>query len=272
MKDIKLYEEVPQNETPVRIMMFDKNSNPSFKLHWHEHLEIHYILDGFTVARCENDVVTATKDHCLIINSNELHESMDVKSSYVCIMLPPSFAKNNNIIIKRVIQDPVVSKLINNMVREFTNPDESSSIATTGYAGLLLSHLYRNHAYREINKTKYSAYSQKTILLNRITKYIHDNYTNNLKLSSIAKEFHINQHYFCHIFKEFTGQTLKDYLNHIRIDKARQLLSATNIPISEIAFLCGFNDSNYFSRKFKEITGCTPRSLRQKDEDYQDRS
>lgn len=268
MKDIKLYEEIPQDNSFVRIHMFSAEEKPAFKLHWHEYLEIHYILEGSTVARCENDIVTVQKDDCLVINSNELHEGLTVNSSYICIMLPPSFAKNNNIIIKRIIRDKEVSHLIKSIVKEYQSPDESSQLAITGYAGLLLSYLYRNHAYREINKQKYSAYSQKTILLNRITKFIHDNYSKEISLLSIAEEFHISQHYFCHIFKEFTGQTLKEYLNRIRINKSCELLTTTDIPISQVAFLCGFNDSNYYSRKFREITGTSPRSIRKNEADY----
>lgn len=73
----------------------------------------------------------------------------------------------------------------------------------------------------------------------------------------------MSKYHFCNAFKEFTGQTFKEYHNRIRIDKAIELLHSTEIPITEIAFLCGFNDSNYFSRKFHQITGKTPLAVRE---------
>ncbi len=56
-------------------------------------------------------------------------------------------------------------------------------------------------------------------------------------------------YHFCHIFEAYTGKTFKEYLNNVRIDKAEELLMTTDDTVSEIAFICGFNDSNYLSRK-----------------------
>lgn len=93
-------------------------------------------------------------------------------------------------------------------------------------------------------------------------KFIHENFSDDIELSGIAERFNINIYHFCHIFKDFTGKTFKEYLNKVRVDKAEQLLLNTDASISEIAFLSGFNDSNYFSRKFKQIKGKTPREIR----------
>ena len=107
-------------------------------------------------------------------------------------------------------------------------------------------------------------YSQRVLLLNKIIKFMHENYANDteIKLSTIADRFNLNIYHFCHIFKEFTGKTMKEYLNNLRIEKAEQLLVNTDAAIGEVAFLCGFNDSNYFSRKFRQIKGKSPREWR----------
>ena len=64
------------------------------------------------------------------------------------------------------------------------------------------------------------------------------------------------------VFKKVTGYSPIDYLLHVRLAKAGELLLKTSIPVSEIASDCGFNDSNYFSRQFRKTYGLSPRDYR----------
>ena len=64
------------------------------------------------------------------------------------------------------------------------------------------------------------------------------------------------------VFKKVTGYSPIDYLLHVRLAKAGELLLKTSTPVSEIAADCGFNDSNYFSRQFRKAYGLSPRDYR----------
>ena len=64
------------------------------------------------------------------------------------------------------------------------------------------------------------------------------------------------------VFRNATGQTPIEYLIDIRIQHATDLLSKTNLPISEIAYQVGFSDSNYFSRHFNDKLKTTPTNYR----------
>ena len=262
MNDLKFYEKIPSGNTPVRIHFWDKLEKPPFRLHWHEHLEIHYILEGESVIECSHEIVTVKKGQCLIINSNELHYAVGGRSRYFCIILTPSFLPKDNVIFKRVIEDDTVSVLIEKMVKEYISGDELTEFTMMGYAHLILSELYKNHIYKKLEKLSLSAYSQRTVALNETIKYIHDNFMNELTLDSLAKRMFVTSEHLCRSFKEGTGKTVIEYINDLRIKKAKELLSSTDTTITEIAYMCGFNDSNYFSRKFKEITGLTPRRFR----------
>lgn len=263
MKNKDLYENIPQRVSPVKVIIYDEMFVPNMRLHWHEQLEMHYMLEGKTTVRCENEMVEISEGECLIINSNEFHENRNGgMCRYMAIIFPPSFAPQNNIILKRKIKDSEITKLVERIIFEHQSGDENKDIAITGYACLLLTHLYRNHIYEEIEESKYKAYAQKMVMCNEIIEYIRENYMQDLTLVDIADKFHISQYYLCRIFKEFTNKTLKEYINEIRIKKAQELLCTVNCSISEIASMCGFNDPNYFSRKFKQITGKTPRQMR----------
>lgn len=262
MRNMELYEKIPESSSLIRINLYDNICKSIFPIHWHEHLEIHYIIEGMAVERCENDVFSASAGECVIINSNELHEGIDGCCRYLCILIPQHFAKNSNIILNRVIKDSKIAEMAECIIREYKNGDKAADIAIAGYTALILSRLYRHYVFREIKEDNYIAYSQRILLLNEIIKFIHEHFSEDMELRSITERFSINMYHFCHIFKEFTGETFKEYLNKLRVDKAEKLLKTTDATIGEVAFLCGFNDSNYFSRKFRQLKGKAPREIR----------
>lgn len=64
--------------------------------------------------------------------------------------------------------------------------------------------------------------------------------------------------YLHRIFRTHTGQTLTDYLNQLRMEKARMLLGQGEIPVAEIADYVGISSRQYFHLLFKKYSGCTP--------------
>ena len=95
-------------------------------------------------------------------------------------------------------------------------------------------------------------------LIESSTSYIEKNLQSDLKLTHLSDKYHLSPSYFSRIFKAYTGFGFNEYLTHLRIQKATQLLRNTSEPISEIAYWCGFSDSNYFSTVFKKETGLSP--------------
>ena len=85
-----------------------------------------------------------------------------------------------------------------------------------------------------------------------------------LTLQGIAETIHVNASHLSRKFKEETGMSLIDYLHVKRIEAAKLYLESNTSSITEIAFIVGFNDVNYFSRVFKKVTGFTPSHYRNK--------
>ncbi|OCA83246.1 AraC family transcriptional regulator [Bacillus sp. FJAT-27225] len=95
-------------------------------------------------------------------------------------------------------------------------------------------------------------------IIKQVVDYIHFNLQNPLTLNEIALEMRVNPSYLSRKFKEETNKTLTDYINHKRIEEAKVYFYRGNKTVTEIAFLVGFNDVNYFSRVFKKLTTLTP--------------
>ncbi len=261
MNDINLYEKIPLQQFPIRILLHHKN-NYDFPPHWHEHTEIHYIFNGGCKLKCNENYFDLTQGDCAIINSNELHEGAGGLCDYICIIIPPSFFEQNHIIFEKTVKDEYVSKLVASIYERYRLGSSADLLDIKGYSYLLLSHLVRKHALRELNDTVYSKYFNKLNKVNDAIRFIGENYDKSLSTRALAEKVHLSEGYFCQIFKEVTGKTAVEYINHLRIDKAEKLLKKTDISVAEIAFCCGFDDANYFSRTYKKIKGRTPHSTR----------
>ncbi|USB33002.1 response regulator [Paenibacillus sp. YPG26] len=99
-------------------------------------------------------------------------------------------------------------------------------------------------------------------LVEDIKQYIHDNYHQEITLQHIANRFFISRENVSRKFKQVTRKNLSDYLSNLRIDKAKQLLKSSDLRLSQISTMVGFQDEKYFSRVFKKVTGKTPREYR----------
>lgn len=73
---------------------------------------------------------------------------------------------------------------------------------------------------------------------------------------------YLNHIYLGQLFKKETGLSLNDYINKVRINKAKKLLKETGAMVYEIADQVGFSDSQYFSTVFKKIVGVSPKEYR----------
>ena len=91
-----------------------------------------------------------------------------------------------------------------------------------------------------------------------ITEYVRENYDRDITIDSIAEHIGISYSYLRKLYKEATGQNLADYINRLRIEKAKQLLRETNYTVKEIAALCGYNHERSFSRTFAQSEGMSP--------------
>ena len=100
--------------------------------------------------------------------------------------------------------------------------------------------------------------SESEGLVHNVINYVNMNYMNDINLDKLAKEFFTSKYYLCHKFKKTTGISIIEYLQHVRIATAQNLLTSTNTSILEICSLCGFNNIQHFYRVFKKVTGFTP--------------
>jgi AraC-like DNA-binding protein/ligand-binding sensor protein len=99
--------------------------------------------------------------------------------------------------------------------------------------------------------------------LRKAERFIWENYTRKISLQEIAGASGLSAPYFSTIFKEEMGENLSSYLNRLRVEKAATMLTESDLPLSEIAGSCGFEDQSWFSKIFKNFMGMSPGKYRE---------
>lgn len=121
----------------------------------------------------------------------------------------------------------------------------------------------KNLIARVLNFRDSRTNQERSFLIQDAKAFIEDNFSNpDLHMNSVARKFNLSPSHFSTVFSQEVGETFRDYLNTLRIDRARELLRTTNLKCSEIAYQCGYNDSHYFSTVFKKKTGFSPQQYR----------
>lgn len=141
---------------------------------------------------------------------------------------------------------------------EYNSPDKYSDKVLELLLYELIYFLARNenNADSEIYSTPFVA---------ETARYILENYHEEITLTSVAEIMNVSQEHLSRTFKKDTGLGFNEYLNLVRLKKADEMLrSEPDKSIFEIALSCGFNDSNYFSDKFKNAYGISPIKYRKK--------
>jgi two-component system response regulator YesN len=118
-------------------------------------------------------------------------------------------------------------------------------------------------ALDEFVELVYSSQDARKVTQIRPTiNYIDANYDKPITLADMAGVSYLSVSRLAHLFKEQMGITIIDYLTSVRIERAKQLLLATEQSCTEICFQVGYNNQSYFSRTFKELVGMTPSQFR----------
>ena len=98
--------------------------------------------------------------------------------------------------------------------------------------------------------------------INSITRYLQEHLSEELSLSVLAEEFHLNPQYISQLFKNEIGVNFLAYLTGIRMEKAKKLLLSSSLSVAEVAERSGYADYRVFTKAFKKSEGVTPSQYR----------
>lgn len=271
MRDLSLYEKkiINDEEFPVQISMNHiRRAGVYFPAHWHEHIELHYVLSGKGSICCNQTPFLVDKGSVVIINSNELHEGISQGEEFdalVIIFRMDAFSKevaNFNAIFQSIIpDDATLRELLETIYQEELQKALGYKLAMKGKIYELITYLLRNYVVENLSDKENIRRIQNLERLNKVLQYIRDNYTETITIAQLAQLIHLSEYRFCHLFKESVGLSPLSYINEVRLKDAHQLLERKDMTISEVAAAVGFQDYNNFGRLFRKYYGYTPSNV-----------
>lgn len=241
--------------------------------HNHKDYEINYVTKGSCIMEIDNECIQLKEGDCIIINPRANHCFMvDIKGTCritqleISINVNQELAKNFSFLSSRENYHKIrncskINLLLEQISRDFRCLNEDHTMKAL--LNLTLAQLYIILSNCIDNKSE-STYS-KTNSNNKINKmldYIKNNSDEDIIIEELSLRFGISSRYVRKYFSEKLGIKCSEYINMIRINKAKELLWETGYSITKISAITGFNSSQYFCKVFKKQVGISPVSYR----------
>ncbi len=156
------------------------------------------------------------------------------------------------------IQDKLY-RIYCDMLYEYEHYTNESELIMSGMLHNLIMTVIRHHLPVNPKDVELSATDQSIL---SAMDYIEHNFLRDPSLSETARHIGLSSSHFSRIFKQSTGVSYTEYLNYIRVEQGRKLLLTTDLSVSEIAQLSGFDNGNYFCNVMKKMLGCSPSEIR----------
>lgn len=127
----------------------------------------------------------------------------------------------------------------------------------------ILSHtatLITHELIRTITEHQPSIYHHSSnLMINEIVKFINIEFGSEITLETLSQRANLSKNHFSKCFNDEMSITPMEYLRSIRLKNAKKMLRSNELSITQIAQLCGFNSSSYFTKSFREVFGETPK-------------
>lgn len=244
----------------------DWNSLP----HTHQFTELFYVLHGEGVFYIEREKVPVKTDDLIIINPNVEHTEKTFPNNpmeYIVFGvegLAFSFPEHDQAYGRGYSFYSYGSdknQFINFaqlMMHEFQDKKPGFEKVCHGLLEVLLVYISRKQKLSVISESSFQLSKECAIA----KRYIDTNYAQDITLDSLADLTHINKFYLAHSFTECIGQSPISYLTERRLAACKELLSSSNLSVTQIANSAGFSSQSYFSQIFNKKVGMSPRQYR----------
>lgn len=270
---------------PMALSMKKQARFSSVPMHIHNWIEINYIYSGHCPQIINHTSYNVTKGQVVLIDRDTPHSTgrLGENDIMVSLMIDKNYLNSN--FFTRLSNDSILSRFFINAINENTqhdnyilfhsensrklplyfnelmceyldpsmnSPDIINSLITLLFCELI--NVYRKDLDHQENFTGHTSVVQ-------ILRYIENNYKN-CTLESTAAFFNLNPNYLSTLLKKKLNYTYKELVQHQRLSKAAQLLRNTDMTVTEVANDVGYENINFFYKKFKEQYCMSPKEYR----------
>lgn len=256
----------------------------NFPMHWHDEFEIIWVRDGHVWINIQSKVYLCSPEDIIIIPPKFIHSFRQYKDEpcryYNAVFSLEILEPNSDSIISKkyfnfLFDNPLFKeiyfplghethtalkpfvKILYDTRHSFNDSEMKIKSALYMYMDIICR-LYTSDS--NLFKPNYKIISRIKTVLN----YVNQNYNKDLTVNEMAQLACLSNSHFMTTFKKITGQTFISYLNLVRLENSKKLISETELSILQISEECGFHNFSYFIRAFKKQYGKTPLCIRKK--------
>ncbi len=248
--------------------------------HWHEGVELVWVQEGSLSCQTNDDCFPLSNGDLCFINQGQLHRLLGPDESIHCITLTMGkriFTASPSVYekyIKPLVED---RSLTHTPIRGHGQYEDRIRTAIKQVAGYMeekpegyeleliaLCHQIIRYVHLVLSTIGEKEYhvDGNIVLVREMMEYIAQHYGENIQLGDIASAVNISESKCSKVFRQYTEMPPITYLISYRLEKSAELLQSTTLPISQIAFDCGFSQQSYYTKLFTRTYGTTPLSFR----------
>lgn len=254
--------------------------NPGFRvMHWHEDLQFIYCISGTVRVKTLSEEEILSAGEGIFINKNEVHLVERIgRYKYKSFLFPDYFVsfyigspaarltqgitENKSISLVVLREGFEWTKDALSILRELASLEETKRANLYSYEVLSrLSSLWLI-ILKNVSRADELPDGHTSKRMRKFLAYIETHYVEEISLEELAKSADVSKSECIRCFKTTLQTTPYKYLMDLRLSKAARLLGETDLPVSRVAAMTGFNQQSYFGKCFKEKMGCSPGEYR----------
>lgn len=246
--------------------------------HWHEDLEYFYIIDGCLEFMVNGKQFHLTKGEGIVVNSKRIHSNWSNKGDsceFLCIIIHPSYMCASSYIEQKYVS-PILSphsadylllsqndwtKQIIDEMLSLLEMDKNAKATELKIIETSFRCLRYMHEHIDFSTAKQPAPIHVNTFKSMMS-YIQEHYMEKVSLDDIASAGNVGKTLCAKIFKRYVAKTPGDYLISYRVTKSMDLLTTSDLSVTDIAFQTGFTSGSHYTKTFREMVGCTPSEYR----------
>jgi AraC-like DNA-binding protein len=259
------YEEYHNSEVIMPCIPFlhihRRFDRPSQATNWHDNPEIQLCVEGEGFVLIDGERYPFNQGDIIVVNSGQVHfTGTDSALTYHCLILDDTFCRMVNLPYQQTrfetaFRDEEMKSSILNVVALQRNEKDTFRVTKLQMeVARLLILLHQRHIAATRPKERSSPATEG---VRAAIRYLREHYGEPVTLDALSRAVYMEKCGMCKAFKRLTGQTVIEYLNNYRCEKAKEFL-ATGKTVTETATLCGFHNMSYFTKTFKQATGKLP--------------
>ena len=235
--------------------------NCSQEQNWHENIELQSITYGNGTVLLDGKAYPVKPGDICLVNSNAIHYTYtDTLLRYNCLIIDTAWCRQMGIPYETLsfspkIEDRQIEERLASLKKAYAETEDSLHTAKCCQS-LLAVVIALIEQYAEI-KPPVAMQGKSFLTVKAAIRFMRENYAHKLSLQEIASAVLTDKYALCRSFKQYTGQTIVEYLGRYRCSRAIDCLQ-NGKAVSETAFLCGFASPSFFIKIFKKYTGHNP--------------